>query len=93
MATPSNRQLTIQALAALLASFVFALIITAGATKWLPQGRAGVDHIATAAVAFPLIWAAVALPLYAAPRRRRAWMIVGGITALHAGLIAAGFLS
>jgi hypothetical protein len=83
---------TAYAISSLLAAFLFAVIVTAGATRWLPEGRAGVDHIILPILFFPLVWMAMALGLYAAPRRRRAWAIAGTVTAVHLAAAASGFL-
>lgn len=76
---------------ALLAAFLFALIITLGATRWLPPGRGGIDHLVVPVVLFPLTWVALALPLHAARRRRLAWGLVGALTAVHAALVVSAF--
>ncbi|HJL18808.1 MAG TPA: hypothetical protein RMH99_24310 [Sandaracinaceae bacterium LLY-WYZ-13_1] len=72
---------------------MFASIVTAGATKWLPAGRAGIDHIMVPIVAFPVVWVVFALVLYAARRRGVAWAAVAGLTAIHAALVAHGWAS
>jgi len=94
MAAPPNRlRATGYALASLLLAFIFAIIVTAGSSKWLPQGAAGVNHIVFPIVVFPFVWAAFAIWLYGARRRLRAWLCVGGLTAVHIGLIVHGFLT
>ncbi|MEO0606111.1 MAG: hypothetical protein AAF211_32075 [Myxococcota bacterium] len=79
------------AIGSLFAAFVFAIVVTGGATQWLPEGAAGVDHIVLPIVGFPIVWIAMGLGLYAARRRALAWGIVGGITLVHALLIAYRF--
>ena len=81
----------LSAVGALLAAFVFAVIVTAGANQWIPAGRAGVDHIVIPIVVFPLIWVTFAVMLFAARSRGRAWAIVGGVTATHVALIIRSF--
>jgi len=75
------------AVACLCLAFVFAVVVTAGATKWMPPGRGGVDHIIVPVVLFPLIWIAFVVPLYASRRRGRAWAAVGAVTAVHLSLV------
>jgi hypothetical protein len=72
------RELAVDVLAAL----VVALLVVCGASVWLPAGRGGVDHLLLPAVAFPLIWVALALALFAGPHRRRARVVVGGLALL-----------
>lgn len=81
----------LQALGTLLITLVFALVIIAGATKWLPPGAAGVNHIIIPIIAFPLVWIVCALALYGAERRGRAWAITGGVVLVHMVLIVIGF--
>ncbi|HET9960080.1 MAG TPA: hypothetical protein VFQ61_36560 [Polyangiaceae bacterium] len=78
---------------ALVASFVCALIVVAGASKWFPPGAAGLDQIVVPLSVFPIVWAAFVLVLHVAQHRARAWCFVAAITALHAVLIAKGLLS
>jgi len=78
------------AVACLLLAFVFGVVVTAGATKWMPPGRGGVDHIIVPVVLFPLIWIGFVVPLHASRRRGRAWAAVGVITAVHLGLVIQG---
>lgn len=73
--------------------FLFALIVSIGATRWYPEGRGGVDHMVVPAVLFPIVWVAFALALYTAPWRRAVWLSIVGLTVLHAALIAQGFLA
>lgn len=81
-------RLPLHATFSLLGALVFALVVTSGASLWLPPGRAGIDHIVVPIVSFPVVWVVFALALYAARRRGRAWAIVGGLTAIHTLLIA-----
>jgi len=80
------------ALGTLLASLGFALVVIAGASKWLPPGDAGIDHIVVPIIAFPAVWITFALTLYGTERPRRAWAVAGGIVLLHLLLIALGFV-
>ena len=84
---------TFYALASLVVAFLTSVLVVAGATRWLPEGGAGIDHIVVPIILFPLIWICVALFLYAARRRVRAWTIVGVIAIVHAGLVAYGFVA
>jgi len=84
---------TLYAVASLVAAFVVSVLMVAGATRWLPEGGAGIDHIVVPIILFPLIWISVALVLYAARRRVRAWTIVVVIATVHAGLVAYGFVA
>lgn len=78
---------------AVLAAFPFALAVTLGATRWLPAGPGGVDHVVLPAVLFPVVWVVFALYLYAARRRRQAWTVIAAISTLHALLAAYGFFA
>ena len=78
----SNKPLPRQAAVAGLAALLVALLVVCGASVWLPGGRGGVDHLLLPAIGFPLIWVAIAIALYAAPDRRRARLIVGGLALL-----------
>ena len=92
MSHPNVRS-TAYALSCLLGAFVFSVLLVAGATKWLPEGRAGIDHIITPIVLFPLVWITLGLFLYIARRRARAWTIALILVIVHAGLVAYGFLT
>lgn len=70
---------------------LFALVVIAGATKWLPQGDAGIDHIIVPIIAFPAVWVAFALTLYGARRPARAWAAICAVVAVHLVLIVLGF--
>ena len=83
---------TSYALASLTAAFLVAVLVVAGATRWLPQGRAGIDHIVVPIVVFPLIWIVLAVALYAARRRSTAWAVVAVIALINVGLVGYGFL-
>lgn len=84
---------TLYAVVTLVVAFLASVLMVAGATRWLPEGSAGIDHIVVPIILFPLIWISVALSLYAARRRARAWTIVGVISIVHAGLVAYGFVA
>ena len=88
----SRRTAVLYALACLVVPFALAVIVVAGATRWLPEGRAGIDHIVVPLAVFPVIWIAFVIPLYSASRRARAWTIVWGLSIVHAGLVAFGFV-
>ena len=92
MASSHPVRATAYALASLFVAFVFALVVIAGSSKWLPEGAGGVNHIILPIVAFPFVWAGFVVWLYGARRRLRAWLCVGGLTAAHAALIAHGFV-
>ena len=81
------------AVTSLVGAFALAVLMVAGATKWFPEGRAGIDHIIVPIILFPLVWIALAVFLYATPRRARAWTIVGAVAVAHVGLVAYGFLT
>lgn len=81
-----------RAVAALLFAFVAAVIVVVGSTRWLPQGRAGIDHVVFPLLAFPAIWIAFALGLFAARRPRRAWLLAVVITLVHLLLVVSGLL-
>ena len=89
----SRLRLTLHAIAALVAAFVFAVAVTAGAAKWVPAGPAKIDNIIIPIVVFPIVWVTFALGLFAARRRGRAWAVVGAITGAHVALILRGFSS
>lgn len=63
-------------------------LVMAGGALWLPKGAAQIDNLILPIVLFPAIWAA--LFFYACLDRNlvRAWTVVGGLTLLHAGMIA-----
>lgn len=88
----NNVRRTLYTLASLFAAFLFAVVVVAGATKWLPAGRGGVNHIVIPTLAFPAVWTVFALVLYAVRRRARAWAVVGVLTAVHVGLIVHGLV-
>ena len=72
-----------RALGFLVLAFVFAVIVTAGGSLYLPQGPAKVDQIAIPIIVFPGVWIARGIALFVAKHRRRVWLIVGGLTAAH----------
>ncbi|MEM7138187.1 MAG: hypothetical protein AAF500_16525 [Myxococcota bacterium] len=82
---------TVYALATLVAAFVVSVLIVAGATRWLPEGRAGIDHIVVPIIVFPIIWIVLSVSLYAARRPRRAWAITGAVALINIGLAGYGF--
>ena len=92
MLSRNNLHRTLYALASLLSAFIFSVFVIAGATKWLPEGAGGVDHIVIPILSFPVVWTVFALALYGARRRARAWTIVGSVAALNVGLIVYGFV-
>ncbi len=77
----------------LAAAFLASVVVVAGATKWLPPGNAGIDHIIVPIVIFPVVWIIAALGLYAARRRGRAWSVLGILTAINLLAIGWGFVS
>lgn len=64
---------------AVLAALVAALLVCCGLSVVIPEGRGGVDHLLLPCVAFPVVWIAAALALFAAPDRRRARLVVAGL--------------
>lgn len=82
----------LDALAALGGAFVIALFCVAGATKWLPVGAAGVDHVVVPIVFFPLLWIGLALALHGARDRRRAWALGGALAVANVAVLAGGLL-
>ncbi|MEN0061220.1 MAG: hypothetical protein AAGA48_03665 [Myxococcota bacterium] len=82
---------TAYSVGSLFAAFVFAVIVAGGATQWLPEGAAKIDHIVLPILAFPAVWITFGLVLYAARHRLRAWGVIGGITVVHAALIVYRF--
>ena len=84
---------TLYTLASLTTAFVVAVLVVAGATRWLPEGRAGIDHIVVPIVLFPLIWIVLAIWLYAARNRRTVWAVVAVIALINVGLAGYGFVS
>lgn len=68
--------------------FICASLVMAGGALWLPKGRAQIDNLVLPILLFPAIWAA--LFFYACLDRRlgRAWAVIGGLSLLHAALIA-----
>ena len=89
----SNARHMRSAASASVLGFLFALIVSIGATRWYPEGPAGVDHMIVPAVLFPVVWVVFALALYSVPQRRAAWLSIVGLTVLHAALIVQGFFS
>ncbi|MEL6186514.1 MAG: hypothetical protein AAFU79_17975 [Myxococcota bacterium] len=80
-------------LLSLFAAFVASIVIVAGATKWLPPGAAGVDHIVLPIIFFPVVWIVAGLGVYATRRRRRAWSVLGALTGVNLVVIIWGFVS
>ena len=91
--TASKFRQTGYALTCLVGAFALAVLMVAGATKWFPEGRAGIDHIIVPIVLFPLVWIFLALFLYTTQRRARAWALAGALAIVHVGLVAYGFLT
>ena len=82
-------RLPLHATLSLLGALVFALVVTSGGVVVVAsrprrdRPHRGADHQLPRRVG-----GVFALALYAARRRGRAWAIVGGLTAIHALLIA-----
>jgi len=90
MTTTSPPPTIIYALLSLGLTFVAAIIIVAGATRWLPTGAAEIDHIVIPAVVFPLVWVTAALGVYGARYRLRAWGALAAIVFSQLGAILWG---
>lgn len=68
--------------------FFCSILIMGGSLLWVPPGAGGVNHIVMPIVLYPAIW--TGLFFYACFDRQlwRSYAVVGGLTALHAVLIA-----
>lgn len=65
-------------------TFLVALLLALGASRWLPAGAGAVNHLVLPVVVFPLIWTALILALFAARRRGRVWALFGVLGVGHA---------
>jgi hypothetical protein len=69
-------------------AFVCATLLMAGGALWLPGGRAEIDNLVLPIVLFPAIWAGVFFYAMLDRRIGRAWLILAGLSVVHAGMIA-----
>ncbi len=69
-------------------TFICAALLMAGGALWLPKGNAQIDNLVLPIVLFPAIWAGVFFYAMLDRRMGRAWLVLGGLSALHAVLIA-----
>ena len=69
-------------------AFLTAATVMAGGALWLPQGRAGIDHIVMPVVLFPAIWALLFFYTSLDHRLPRAWGLTVALLALNGGAIA-----
>jgi hypothetical protein len=65
-------------------TFVVALLLVLGASRWLPPGAGSVNHLVMPVVIFPLVWTALILALFVARRRGLVWGVLGGLAVSHA---------
>ncbi|MEO0325507.1 MAG: hypothetical protein AAF447_21295 [Myxococcota bacterium] len=72
-----------------LVSLVYALLLSVGATLWLPRGAGGVDHILYPVIMVPLVWLAVLLWLLGTRKRGRAFAMASLLSALSLGAVLA----
>lgn len=84
---------TLYAVAVLFVAFIFALIVSAGATKWVPPGTGGINHVLLPALAFPITWVWFSLWLYTSKRQARAWALSGLLGAVSLGAVVYGLMS
>ena len=73
-----------QVVLAIAGTFLVALLLALGASRWLPPGAGAVNHLVLPVVVFPLIWTALLLALFAARRRGRVWAAFGVLGVGHA---------
>jgi hypothetical protein len=69
-------------------AFACSIAIMGGSLLWIPPGGGGVNHIVLPITLYPAIW--TALFFYACFDRNlaRGYLVVGGLLAAHAALIA-----
>jgi hypothetical protein len=73
-----------QVVLAIAGTFLVALLLALGASRWLPAGAGAVNHLVLPVVVFPLIWTALILTLFVARRRGRVWAALGVLGVGHA---------
>lgn len=70
--------------AGVVGTFVVALLMVLGSSRWLPPGAGAVNHLVLPVLIFPLVWTVLILALFVARRRGRVWAVLGGLGASHA---------
>jgi hypothetical protein len=72
-------------------SFLAALCIMAGGSRWIPAGAANIDHLVVPVVLFPALWASLFFYTSLSRRLMRAYALVLSLTALSVAMVLAGF--
>jgi len=72
-------------------SFLAALCVMAGGSRWIPAGAAQIDHLVLPMVLFPAIWAGLFFYTSLSRHLARAYAVVLGLSAVSAALVLAGF--
>lgn len=67
---------------------VIAVAIVCGAVTWMPEGVAGINHLALPMIAFPAVWAGLFFHACLDRRLARAYAIHGTLLAVNVALIA-----
>lgn len=69
-------------------ALICSIVIMGGSLVWLPPGAGGVNHIVLPILLYPAVW--TVLFFYACFERRlgRGYLVMSGLLALHAVLIA-----
>jgi hypothetical protein len=65
-------------------TFLVALLLVLGSSRWLPPGAGAVNHLVVPVVVFPLVWTGLILAVYVARRRGRMWAALALLGAGHA---------
>lgn len=69
-------------------TFLCAALVMCGGALWLPKGTAQIDNLVMPIVLFPAIWAALFFYAYLDRSLARGWAVIGGLSLLHASIIA-----
>lgn len=65
-------------------TLIVSIFIMAAMSLWLPQGKAGIDHLVVPLILFPLIWAAVFFYVILEKRMKRAGIVMALLFLLNA---------
>jgi hypothetical protein len=60
----------------------------AGMSLWLPQGRAGIDHLVLPLILFPLIWATLFFYAVLETQKLRLYTVMTMVLLLHTFMVA-----
>lgn len=87
----SGRPLTMRWILAGPIAFILAIVTMAAMPFWLPEGPAGVDHLAMPVIIFPLIWTVTLMYPCLDDNVPRATLIMVAATVLQIGAVVAAF--